>query len=176
MERHKANTQSESVYICLGSNLGDRYFNIIFGLERLRNLSLDGQITSSPIYETRPWGPVEQGPFLNCAVCIYTNLAPLAVHKKLLSIEREAGRQPGRERWGPRELDMDILLFGERVVNSLQLTIPHPRLTQRRFALVPLCDLIPDRYIPVKNLTVHEALDKCLDDSWVRLFNLKESK
>ncbi len=165
---------TETVLVGLGTNMGDRYKNIMFGLESLKDLSIDGNITSSPIYETQPWGPIVQEPFLNCVALFETVIEPLILHSELLSIERRAGRNPEYIRWGPRILDLDILLFGRRVIHTLSLIIPHPRIAQRRFVLVPLCDLVPDYIIPTLNITIREALDKCQDESWIKEYKHKD--
>lgn len=156
----------------LGANLGDRKSSIEFALERLRLLSEGERIDVSPIYETAPWGPVKQSPFLNCVVRIWATLEPLILHSKFLEIERSAGRLLTRKRWGPRELDVDILIYGKRIIRTLALSIPHPRLSERRFVLIPLNDIAPNEIIPGRDLTVRQALDECPDDGWVKVINL----
>ena len=104
-------------------------------------------VAVSEIRETDPVGPVEQGPFLNGAVRIETDLAPRELLERLLAVEERLGRVR-RERWGPRTIDLDLLLYGDDVVDEPGLTVPHPRLHERRFALEPLSDLAPSLEIP----------------------------
>ncbi len=103
----------------------------------------------SEIRETEPVGPVEQGPFLNGAVRIETDLGPRELLERLLAVEQRLGRVR-EERWGPRTIDLDLLLYGDLVVDEPGLTVPHPRLHERRFALEPLADLAPSLEIPGK--------------------------
>ena len=106
-------------------------------------------IRLSPIYATAPWGVIEQDRFLNAVAVFDTTLPPRALMDLLLQVEREAGRDRGREsRWGPRRLDLDLLLHGDHVVDEDGLQLPHPRLAERAFALVPLLDAWPDAVIP----------------------------
>ncbi|HEY1315610.1 MAG TPA: 2-amino-4-hydroxy-6-hydroxymethyldihydropteridine diphosphokinase, partial [Gaiella sp.] len=104
-------------------------------------------VAVSAIRETEPWGPVEQGPFLNAAAAVDTTLAPGAFLYVLLGIEETLGRVRG-ERWGPRTVDLDLLLYGELVLEEPELVVPHPRLHERRFVLEPLAELAPDAVVP----------------------------
>lgn len=103
----------------------------------------------APIIETEPAGGPPQGPFLNTVVEIDTTLAPRALLQTLQAIERQLGRVPSTERWGPRPIDLDILLYGDRAVNEPDLEIPHPRLHERLFVLQPLAQLSPECIHPV---------------------------
>jgi len=157
-------------YVGIGSNMGDRAAQIAYALECLKRVSSNDRVTLAPIYETEPWGPVRQSPFLNTAVELETLLAPAALLSELRAIERLAGRRPDNQNWGPRSLDLDILLYGNRIIHSLQLSVPHPRLLERRFALLPLADLAPDVLIPGSGRTVRQALQECPDSGWIRPF------
>jgi 2-amino-4-hydroxy-6-hydroxymethyldihydropteridine diphosphokinase len=129
----------------LGSNLGDRRS---FLAAAVRGLAAGGKVVAvSSLYETAPVGGPPQGPFLNAAAVIDTGLSAPAVLDLCRALEREAGRRR-RVRWGPRTLDMDLLLCGREVVNRPGLQVPHPRLAERRFALEPLAEAWPDAALP----------------------------
>ena len=129
-------------YVGVGANLGDREATIRAALE-----ALPGVVAVSELRETDPVGVVEQPPFLNGAVALETGLAPRELLDVLLSVERGLGRER-RERWGPRTIDLDLLLYGDETIDEPGLTVPHPRLHERRFALEPLVDLDPELAIP----------------------------
>ena len=149
-----------TVYIGLGSNLGDRRRNLEAALEALR---AHPQITVSAVssfLETDPvGGPPGQGKFLNAAAEIETDLAPEALLEELKRIERALGRKAG-PRWGPRPMDLDILLYGEEVLETEALVIPHPRLRERLFVLAPLAEIAPTARDPVTGLSVRDLLEK----------------
>ena len=131
-------------YIGIGSNLGDREATIRAAREAL-NRKAGSVGASSSIYDTAPWGPVPQGNYLNQVVRISTKLSPRELLTVLHDIERAAGRDRENEvRYGPRTLDLDILLYGDRLVQEDGLTIPHPEMTKRAFVLVPLAEIAPD--------------------------------
>jgi 2-amino-4-hydroxy-6-hydroxymethyldihydropteridine diphosphokinase len=140
---------SKSAFVGIGSNLGDREGNFRQAVELLSAEDGIDVVAVSEIRETDPVGPVEQGPFLNGAVRIETDLAPRELLERLLAVEERLGRVR-RERWGPRTIDLDLLLYGDDVVDEPGLTVPHPRLHERRFALEPLSDLAPSLEIPGK--------------------------
>jgi len=130
-------------YIAIGSNVGDRARHLIEARDALASLP-DTELTAqSRVYETAPMGPVEQGAFLNAVVQLDTGAQPEALLDHLLEIERAHGRER-RERWGPRTLDLDLLLYGQEVVATDRLTVPHPEMHERSFVLQPLCDIAPD--------------------------------
>jgi 2-amino-4-hydroxy-6-hydroxymethyldihydropteridine diphosphokinase len=138
---------SKTAFLGIGSNLGDREDNLRRAVELL--FAEDGiEVTAvSEIRETEPVGPVEQGPFLNGAVRIETDLGPRDLLERLLAVEQRFGRVR-EERWGPRTIDLDLLLYGDEILDEPGLTVPHPRLHERRFALEPLADLAPSLEIP----------------------------
>lgn len=155
------------VYLGLGSNLGDREGNIA---EALRRLSEKVHIEAvSSIYETEPVGYKEQPWFLNAACMGETELEPEELFGFAMGIEREMGREK-RVRWGPRIIDIDILFYDDLVLNTPDLTIPHPRLHERRFVLVPLAELALDLVHPVLGLTVRELLERLRKTEKVLLF------
>ena len=141
-------------YIGLGSNLGDRQALLDRALERLRPLRV------SRVIETEPWGRADQPKFLNAVAEIDTALEPDALLEQLLALERELGRVRS-ERWGPRSIDLDLLLYGDRQVRTDSLEVPHPRLARRRFVLEGLAELCPDRAVPGLGKTVRQLLEAC---------------
>lgn len=151
------------VYLGLGSNLGEREANLAAarnGLAQLRDTVL---IDNARIYETPPvGGPSGQGMFLNSASLVETSLEPLEFLREIQEIERRVGRVREAEevRWGPRVIDIDILLWDDAVFDEGELIVPHPRLAERAFVLLPLADLDGDMLHPVMELTVRELLQR----------------
>ena len=147
-----------TVYLGLGSNLGDRRRNLEAALDALRAHPQIAVTAVSSFLETDPvGGPPGQGRFLNAAAGIETDLAPGALLEELKRVERALGRKPG-PRWGPREIDLDILLYGEEIVKTEALVIPHPRMRERRFVLEPLAEIAPAARDPVTGLSVRDLL------------------
>ena len=138
-------------YIGLGSNLGDRE-----SLLR-RAAELIGAVRLSEVRETEPWGLEQQPRFLNAVAEIETTLAPRRLLDHLLDVEARLGRERIGPKWGPRTIDLDLLLYGDETVDEPGLVVPHPRLLEREFVLEPLADLVPWLKIP-GNGTVHDAL------------------
>jgi 2-amino-4-hydroxy-6-hydroxymethyldihydropteridine diphosphokinase len=126
----------------LGANLGDREATIRAALE-----ALPGVVAVSSLRETDPVGVTDQPQYLNGVAALETDLSPRELLDRLLEVERGLGRER-RERWGPRTIDLDLLLYGEETIEEPGLTVPHPRLHERRFALEPLSELAPDALIP----------------------------
>jgi 2-amino-4-hydroxy-6-hydroxymethyldihydropteridine diphosphokinase len=137
------------VYLSIGSNSGNRYKNYRYGIDRLIRLVSSSLITESSLYETEPVGFKNQGWFLNAVIKIETMLEPLDLFGRLKVIEIASGRDFNQVRFGPRTLDLDIILYGDLIINSASLTIPHPRMHERRFVLKPLCDIDPSIVHPV---------------------------
>ena len=142
-------------YIGLGSNVGDRRANIEGALRRLADVPGVRILRSSAVLETEPVGKTDQPRFLNAAVEIECALEPEEMLGHLQRIESEMGRIR-TERWGPRSIDLDLLLFRRRRVRTEQLTVPHPRLAERRFVLEPLVGLCPDLVVPGTGRTVRQ--------------------
>lgn len=129
--------------IGLGSNLGDRQAQITLALDSLAMHPQIDIVAVSALYETPPWGKTDQPAFLNAAVLVETGLAPRTLLEAVLGIERSLGRLRN-ELWGPRTIDLDILVYGEETVDEPGLTIPHPRIHERAFVIKPLADIAPD--------------------------------
>ncbi|MGO9272311.1 MAG: 2-amino-4-hydroxy-6-hydroxymethyldihydropteridine diphosphokinase [Terriglobia bacterium] len=154
-------------YLSLGSNLGDRAAKLRMALAMLPSVGVEVTRVSS-FYQTQP---VDYGPqpwFTNCVAEAGTDLLPLGLLRRLKGIERTLGRRPGGVARGPRAIDIDILLYGDAVVQSAELTVPHPRLEQRRFVLVPLSEIAPEVRHPVSQLTVREMLAQTNDRHQVK--------
>lgn len=131
-------------FVGVGANLGDREATI---REAVRLLG-DDVVAVSRLRETEPWGYADQPAFLNGAVLLETELAPRALLERLLAVERRLGRTREGPRYGPRTIDLDLLLYEDRVVEEEGLSLPHPRLHERPFALEPLLDLDPELELP----------------------------
>jgi 2-amino-4-hydroxy-6-hydroxymethyldihydropteridine diphosphokinase len=136
-----------TAFVGIGSNLGDREDHLRRALDLLAAEERIEVVAVSLLSETEPVGPVEQGPFLNGAVQVSTDLAPRELLERLLEVEQRLGRVR-LERFGPRTIDLDLLLYGDEIVDEPGLTLPHPRLHERRFALEPLAELAPDLVVP----------------------------
>jgi len=149
------------VYVGLGSNLGDRAANLAAARRRLAGV-LTG-LAASRVYETEPWGYRQQPPFYNQVVRGETAQPPLDLLRALQRLEQELGRVPG-PRWGPRLIDLDLLLYGGLRLSLPDLEVPHPHLAQRAFVLVPLAELAPGLAVPGTGRTVGELLDSLPPD------------
>lgn len=149
---------SHQIYIAFGTNIGDRMDNL-----RRAHQALAGEVKIlqySPVYETPPWGILDQPAFFNQVASGETELSPSELIAFLKHLEKDLGRQPGI-RYGPRLIDLDLLFYDDLVLESPNLTIPHPRMEGRGFVLLPLADLAPDLVHPVLKKAVRELLADC---------------
>ncbi|NPV80599.1 MAG: 2-amino-4-hydroxy-6-hydroxymethyldihydropteridine diphosphokinase [Firmicutes bacterium] len=150
-------------YIGVGSNLGDRQRNLEGALSLVRSFSGIWILRTSRVYETEPWGYKDQPKFLNMVAEVETSLGPFDLLDGLLNIEQRLGRER-RTRWGPRVIDLDILLYDSLTLNDEKLTIPHPRMWERGFVLVPLSELTPDLKNPtgesLKDIVRHPEINQ----------------
>ena len=157
----------EHAYLGLGSNLGDREGRLRHALQLLPGEDVAIAQCSS-IYETEPWGGVEQPRFLNLVCRVETPLTPEALLAAVKRVEERVGRTPRAERYGPREIDIDLLLQGGRVVSEQGLEVPHPRLAERVFVLVPLVEMASELRHPSLGVTMQELLARLPDQGGVR--------
>ena len=148
----------ERAYIGLGSNLGDRELKLLMAVAELGKLPGTKVTALSSFYETEPVGGVPQENFYNAVARISTTLAPLELLDALKRIEVNVFHRVDSGHWGPRSMDLDILLYGEVVLESDRLTIPHPRLAERRFVLQPLSDIAPKLVHPVLGVSISHLL------------------
>jgi len=165
-------SKTTRVYLLLGSNLGNRLLQI--NLAKIEIETHCGMIsTASKIYETAPWGDENQPGFLNQVIEIESGIAPADLLKQLQNIEKTIGREK-THKWGPRIIDIDILFYGELIIHTKDLIIPHPELHKRRFTLVPLAEIAPSFFHPGLNKTVKTLLDECGNTLDVYEYNYPE--
>jgi len=165
----KSDSGWEDVYLSLGTNVGDRLHWLEKAVNALREeegISVD---ELSSVFETQPLELEDQPLFLNMVVACSTSLAPEELLDAVKDIETRLGRVKRRPK-GAREIDIDIILYGEVVIESDHLSIPHPRFHERKFVLVPLSHIAPELESPVHGKTVTELLDECPDDSYIHLY------
>ena len=156
----------KDIFLALGTNLGDREANLRSAKELLAPKIVVER--ESAIYVTPPWGYEDQPEFLNQVIRVRTYLRPLALLKVLKRIEKGMGRQE-TFRNGPRLIDLDILIYGQQVIQKNNLCIPHPRMHERAFVLVPLCEIAPDFVHPVLKETVQTLLSRVDTQGVLRL-------
>lgn len=136
------------VYLGLGANLANPVLQLQNAISALHTLEQSTLVAVSGLYGSRPMGPQDQPDYVNAVAKIHTRLTPLALLDALQQIEQQQGRQRKAERWGPRSLDLDILLYANHTIASERLTVPHYGLTQREFVLFPLAEIAPELILP----------------------------
>ncbi|WP_372679647.1 2-amino-4-hydroxy-6-hydroxymethyldihydropteridine diphosphokinase [Desulfosarcina sp.] len=161
-----------AVFISVGSNLGDKLDNCLGGIAALTASAESSLLAASRFFRTSPVDYTDQDWFVNAAVKISTTMAPLVLLDKLVSIQQRMGRRADAVRFGPRVLDLDILLYEDWVIRAPRLTIPHPRMHKRVFVLQPMCDINPSIVHPVLGQTVADLLSR-IDDEDQRVIPLK---
>ena len=152
----------KTVYLGLGSNMGAKITNIKNAVEAIGAIEGIRVIKTSSLYATEPWGKKDQEGFINAAVEIVTSLTPGQLLERLQEIEIKMGRQPS-EKWGPRIIDIDILLFGDEVLESRKLTVPHPHMRNRLFVLIPLEEINSAIRFPDDGMDIKEVLARVID-------------
>lgn len=157
------------VYLALGSNLGDRFEYLRFAIDQLKKDKNIMVSNCSSVYETSPVGFVEQGDFLNMVLEIKTTYAPLELLKKTQAIEGDSGRVT-KFKWGPRTLDLDILLYNQENINLDILKVPHPRMFTRGFVIIPLREITADIYFPTIDKTIEQLYQELSEEEGVRVW------
>ncbi len=152
-------------YISAGSNIGDKLSNCQKGFDSLARSGSAVILTQSPFYKTEPVDYTDQDWFVNAAAKIETGLGPLDLLRQLKAIEKAVGRRESAIRFGPRVLDLDIIMYDDVVMELDGLCIPHPRMHQRRFVLQPICDIDPDALHPVFGAKMRDLLKNLGEDS-----------
>jgi 2-amino-4-hydroxy-6-hydroxymethyldihydropteridine diphosphokinase len=150
-------------YLLIGGNLGNMSENLRSARERMA-ATCGTMLRCSSVYQTAAWGKTDQPDFLNQALLLHTHLEPENLLRELLSIEIDMGRER-LEKYGPRIIDIDILFYDDRIINTEFLTLPHPQLQNRRFVLEPLAEIAGDFRHPILHKTIKELLGDCPDSS-----------
>lgn len=156
---------AHTVFLSVGSNLGDKLDNCRKGIAALGESGDSELLGTSRFYRTSPVDYTDQDWFVNAAVKIGTTLDPFSLLDELVAIQRRMGRKSDAIRFGPRELDLDILLYDDRIIRTPKLEIPHPRMHKRAFVLQPICDINPTIVHPVLGRTAADLLDRLNDDA-----------
>ena len=156
-------------YIALGSNLGDPKLNVMSAAAEIDKLPASKVNALSPLYETSPVGVTDQPQFCNAVLQLKTRLSPFELLKCLQQIETGVFKRSRTLRWGPRTIDLDLLLYGCDVIDDEALLVPHPRMAERRFVLQPLCDISPNLVHPVLLRTISELLDSLQSDEILKM-------
>lgn len=161
-------------YIGLGANDGDRVYYIEHAIEKLREVDGVKLLKTASLYETTPWGKEDQPFFINTVCKLDVTLSPYELLKKCNQIENLLGRNRENEvHWGKRTIDLDILFFGENIINDHDLIIPHKYLHERAFVLIPLKEIAPNFVHPVLNKTVEQLLIELQSNEKVKLYDKK---
>lgn len=155
-----------TAYLLLGSNIGKREAYLSEAIS-LINEKAGKIISKSSVYETKAWGNTQQEDFLNQAVCVQTAMNPAQLMQTILGIEEEMGRTRSRK-WEPRSIDIDILFYHQMIIRTENLSVPHPHLHERKFALAPLNEIAPDFVHPILKKTVSKLLSECSDNLLVK--------
>ena len=158
------------VFIGLGCNEGDSLQHLSDARRNISELPEANLIAASSFYRTAAWGKTDQPDFINQVIQISSTFHPEELMLSLLQIEERMGRKR-EEKWGPRSIDLDILFFGQSILHSDLLQVPHPHITERRFVLEPLCELAPAFTHPLNGKTVRQLLELCTDIGSVKRIN-----
>jgi len=158
----------ENVFLGIGSNVGDRVHFLAEAVRKVGGLTATRVVKISSVYETEPVGVKNQDAFLNAVVWVQTPIELAAFHSRMKMIEKEMGRVE-RVRWGPREIDIDVLLYGSHVMNGDAIVVPHKEMVNRKFVLQPFAEIAPETIHPLEHKTIKELLVVCIDTNAVNL-------
>lgn len=170
-----AHKMNHTAYLSLGSNMGNRMRNLEEALKKLENDYPIKVVNVSSIYETDPVGYEEQDLFLNMAVQVRTALSPYQLLEACLQTENELGRKRVIH-WGPRTIDLDILLYNDENIKTEMLVVPHPRMHERSFVIIPLLEISPDILLPTLKQPLCEIADQLSDKEGVRVWKEKNGE
>jgi dihydroneopterin aldolase/2-amino-4-hydroxy-6-hydroxymethyldihydropteridine diphosphokinase len=157
------------VFLGIGTNLGNRADNLSESIDMIGEYI--GQVVdSSSVYETEPWGFETKDEFLNMVVMIETKHSPSTILRNIILIESLLGRIRGENRYSSRVIDIDLLIYEDQIINEKGLIVPHPLMHERKFVLIPLCEIAHEMMHPVLNVTFASLLESCKDKSYVRVY------
>ena len=165
-------TRLNKTHLLLGANLGDRIATLAEAKKRIGQ-RIGTVVKASSLYETQPWGKPDQPEFINQALEVATNLPPLAVLKAILEIEQQLGRTR-QEKWDARTIDIDMLFYENKTLHTGELTLPHPQLHERNFALVPMLEIAPNKQHPIFKKTIEELYEASTDELEVVMLDSEE--
>jgi 2-amino-4-hydroxy-6-hydroxymethyldihydropteridine diphosphokinase len=163
------------VFLALGTNLGNRSRNLTDALSGIKE-QIGRVLKMSSVYETEPWGFTSDSQFLNIVIKVETRLNPVAVLEAILRIELFLGRVRSENQYSSRIIDIDILFYEDEVIDTVDLKVPHPKLQERKFVLVPLCEIEPDLEHPVLKMRISSLIELCKDRSEIRLQDCKTAR
>ncbi|MBI1227631.1 MAG: 2-amino-4-hydroxy-6-hydroxymethyldihydropteridine diphosphokinase [Bacteroidetes bacterium] len=165
--------KQHKTHLLLGGNLGDRLANLA-AARKLIGEKIGIIVKKSSLYETEAWGNTDQPDFLNQALEVATNLNPVDLLHAILSIEKKLGRER-EDKWSARTIDIDILFYEAKILNTKELTLPHPHLHERNFVLVPMLEIAPNKQHPVFKKTIEELYEASKDDLEVTMLDELET-
>lgn len=157
--------------LILGSNLGDKLNNLQQAVQLIKK-EIGRVVNQSDIYVTAAWGNTSQPDFVNQAIAVDTDLSPTDLLQKILTIEKKIGRVRDQQKWKERIIDIDILFFNDTIINTSDLTIPHPYLQERKFVLIPLLEIAQEYIHPIFNKSIKTLLQECTDTLEVKRIKL----
>lgn len=155
--------------ISLGSNLGNRSLQLSAAISKMQ-IEIGDILIKSSIFESESWGFKSENTFLNQVLSFQTELTPEEILKIILKIEKDLGRIRVSDAYASRTIDLDILFFDDKIINSEALQLPHPRIQERKFILVPLNEILPEFVHPISKKSIRKLLDDCQDKLWVKKF------
>lgn len=165
--------KQHKTHLLLGGNLGDRHANLA-AARKMIGEKIGTIVKTSSLYETEPWGNTEQPSFLNQALEVASDLSPMELLQVILTIEKKLGRER-EDKWSARTIDIDILFFDAKTLNTKDLTLPHPHLHERNFVLVPMLEIAPNKLHPIFKKTIEELYEASKDDLEVTLLDEPDS-